>query len=312
MQVVRGFDEPATFRGGFVSIGNFDGVHRGHRAMVAALIRNAHQRDVPAVVFTFDPHPISILRPRQAPPPLATAERKLALFERLGVDTVIVYPTDMELLRLTADEFFQQVVRGTLAATGLVEGPNFFFGHDRLGTIESLREFCAHSGISLEIIQPEIHHGRLVSSTEIRGLVLSGRVAEAGDLLGEPYSVSGLVVHGAERGRTIGFPTANLSEIKTVLPPDGVYAGRCWHLGRDYPAGINLGPNPTFGDGERKFEAHLDGFTGDLYGRTIEIEFLDRLRDTRPFAGVTELQAQLRQDIERVRALALARRSQSD
>lgn len=312
MKVVRGFDDPSAFRGGFVSIGNFDGVHRGHRAMVGALIRSARQQDVPSVVFTFDPHPITVLRPQQAPPPLTTTERKLALFEQLGLDAVIVYPTDRALLDLSAAEFFHEVVRGKLSARGLVEGPNFYFGHDRLGNINSLQAFCDEVGIALEIIQPVIHHGQLVSSTEIRGLVLAGRVAEAGELLSEPYCVHGMVVHGAERGRTIGFPTANLDGIKTVLPPDGVYAGRCTHLGKVYPVGINIGPNPTFGESARKFEAHLDGFSGDLYGQKLEIEFLDRLRGTCPFAGVAALQEQLRQDMEQARTLVLARRPASD
>lgn len=310
MQVVHGFDEPEAYRGGFVSIGNFDGVHRGHRRMLAALLANAHQHKSRAVVFTFDPHPIVLLRPQHAPPPLATTERKLELFEDCGIDTVIVYPTDDALLHLTASEFFTQIVQGKLAAKGLVEGPNFFFGKDRAGTIDVLRGFCGTTGLELEIIEPVIHNGLLVSSSTIRNLIRDGKVAEAGELLGERYRIRGNVVRGAARGRTIGFPTANLAEIPTLLPPDGVYAGLCRKSEKVYTAGINIGSNPTFGESQRKVEVHLDGFSGDLYGQLLEVEFLARLRDARTFAGISELQSQLRQDMEQSRALAAAAQSE--
>src|SRR5579863_7407368 len=226
VQVYRGLDDAAPCRNGFVSIGNFDGVHRGHQSMIAALIRNARQHDAPAVVFTFDPHPIALLRPGQSPPPLSTTERKIEILSQCGVDGVIVYPTDQELLQLTPQEFFDRIVLGRLQARGLVEGPNFFFGRNRAGNVETLRGFCGAAGIELEIVAPVVVDDHLVSSSEIRRLICEGRVREAGALLGAIYRVSGTVVRGAERGRTIGFSTANLEGIRTVLPRDGVYAGR--------------------------------------------------------------------------------------
>jgi riboflavin kinase/FMN adenylyltransferase len=310
----RGLDDAALCRDGFVSIGNFDGVHRGHQSMIAELVRNAREHAAPAVVFTFDPHPIALLRPGQSPPPLSTTERKLELLSQCGVDGVIVYPTDQELLQLTPREFFDRIIRGRLQARGLVEGPNFFFGHSRAGNIETLRDFCAAAGIDLEIVPPVVVGDHLVSSSEIRRLIVEGRVREAGSLLGATYRVSGTVVRGAERGRTIGFPTANLEGIRTVLPRDGVYAGRAlvgptspvaseagakW-----FPAGINIGVSPTFADQERKVEVHIVDFAGDLYGCRVAVELTERLRDTVRFGGIDELKTQLAIDIDRARALA--------
>lgn len=303
MQVYHGFENTAAIRGGFVSIGNFDGVHRGHQAMIAALTRLAKDAGLPATIFTFDPHPIALLRPGQSPPPLTTTERKLELLSQYGIDSVLVYPTDQALLSLSPREFFDQIVVGQLDVRGLVEGPNFFFGCKRAGNIETLRDYCSASGKTLEIIPPIEVSGRLVSSTEIRRLIAAGQVRDAAELLGYMYRISGSVVRGAERGRTIGFPTANLEGIRTVLPRDGVYAGRAQVGTNWYPAGINLGPNPTFADQERKLEVHLLDFAGDLYGTRIAVEFVDRLRDTVKFASVEQLKSQLSADMSQVRAV---------
>ncbi|MBI3861642.1 MAG: bifunctional riboflavin kinase/FAD synthetase [Planctomycetia bacterium] len=303
MQVFRGIDELASCRNGYVSIGNFDGVHRAHQSMIGVLTRLAAQEPAPAVIFTFDPHPIALLRPGQSPPPLTTTERKLELLDKAGVDAAVVYPTDQALLNLSPREFFDRIVLQALNVRGLVEGPNFFFGHDRAGNIDMLREFCAGAGRQLEIVPPVTVGDHLVSSTEIRRLIADGRVREAGELLGYAYRVSGTVVRGAERGRTIGFPTANLEGIRTVLPRDGVYAARVRVGEQWYAAGVNLGPSPTFVDQERKFEAHLDGYAGDLYGSRLIVELVDRLRDTVRFDGVESLKQQLVIDLERARAV---------
>lgn len=304
MQVVRGLDEVEVCRRGFVSIGNFDGVHRGHQSMIAVLTRNAASGGAPAVIFTFDPHPIALLRPGQSPPPLSTTERKLELLGQFGVDAVVVYPTDQALLNLSPREFFDRIIIGRLEARGLVEGPNFFFGHGRAGHIGTLQEFCGAAKIELSIVPPVNVGDHLVSSSEIRRLITDGRVREAGALLGYRYRISGSVVRGAERGRTIGFPTANVEGVRTVLPRDGVYAGRAQVGAEWYAAGVNVGLAPTFADQERKLEVHLIDFSGDLYGSRILVEFVERLRDTVRFEGVEELKAQLRQDIAVTRKLA--------
>lgn len=306
MHTQRGFQRPEQYRGGWVTIGNFDGVHRGHQSMLAALVSRARAAGTPAVVMTFDPHPIALLRPQHTPPALSLLDHKLDLFEQHGVDTVVVYPTDHALLRLTPDEFFRDIVAGELNALGLVEGPNFFFGHNRAGNVETLKTLCEVSGRSLVVVPAVIVNGRMISSSEVRSRIAAGQIAEAVEMLGHPYRVRGIVGRGSERGRTMGFPTANLARITTLLPPDGVYAGCCMIHETTYPAAINLGPNPTFGEAARKFEVHLLGFTGDLYGQSLDVDLLARVRDVVRFESSDALKQQLKQDLEAVRALANA------
>lgn len=301
MKLLHGFDDPAAYQGGYVSIGNFDGVHRGHRTMIARLIERARRDKVPAVVMTFSPHPIAILRPQAAPPPLTTLERKAQLLGESGVDCVVAYRTDWELLRLTPDEFFQSIILTKFRARGMVEGENFFYGHDRAGNVDTLRAECQRAGLSLDVITPVQIGSRVVSSSVIRTLVAEGDVAAAAELLGTNYQVRGRVTAGAARGRTLGFPTANLVDIATEIPGDGVYAGRAYCGELCYRAAINLGTNPTFAESQRKFEVHLLDFQGDLYGQTLDVEFVARLRKTVPFASVEHLVTQLRTDIAAVR-----------
>jgi riboflavin kinase/FMN adenylyltransferase len=306
MHIQRGFQHPDQYRGGWVTIGNFDGVHRGHQSMLATLAVRATAAHTPAVVLTFDPHPIALLRPHQTPPALSLLDHKLALFEKHGIDTVVVYPTDHALLQLTPDEFFRDIILDQLNASGLVEGPNFFFGHNRAGNVQTLRTLCDAAGRSLEVVPAVIVNGRMISSSEVRSRIASGEIAEAVEMLDHPYRVRGIIAQGAARGRTIGFPTANLEEIMTLLPPDGVYAGVCTVAEQTYPTAINLGPNPTFGEAARKFEAHLLGFSGDLYGQTLDVDLLARVRDVVRFASSDALKQQLNRDLEAVRALANA------
>ncbi len=301
MKLLHSFDDPNAYLGAYVSIGNFDGVHRGHRTMIAKLIERARQDGVPAVVMTFSPHPIAILRPQAAPPPLTTLERKAELLAECGVDCVVAYRTDWQLLQLTPAEFFQSIILTKFRARGLVEGENFFYGHDRAGNVETLRAACLSAGLSLDVITPVQFGSRVVSSSVIRRLVAEGNMAEASELLGTYYQVQGRVVAGAARGRTLGFPTANLNDIATEIPGDGVYAGRVHWQGRPYRAAINLGTNPTFAENQRKFEVHLLDFQGDLYGQLLTVEFVTRLRDTRPFASVEQLVAQLQADVAEAR-----------
>ncbi|MGE3315049.1 MAG: bifunctional riboflavin kinase/FAD synthetase [Planctomycetaceae bacterium] len=303
MKLVRGFKNPECYRRGFVSIGNFDGVHRGHQTMIAALVRNAKQASVPSVVMTFDPHPIALLRPEHTPPNLCTVEHKVELLTRFGVDCVIVYPTDREFLQLSPIEFFDNVVRRELEASGLVEGPNFYFGHDRQGNVATLRELCDAAGVELEVISPVVVGSCLVSSSAIRSQILAGSLASAVEMLGHPFRIRGTVVHGAERGRTIGFPTANLSDVATLLPADGVYAGIVRLDERSWRAAVHIGSNPTFGESGRKLEVHLLDFQGDLYHRTLDVDLVDRVRGTEKFSGAEALKKQLLMDVAKVREI---------
>jgi riboflavin kinase/FMN adenylyltransferase len=305
MHIIRQLaDLPTEVRGGAVSIGNFDGVHRGHAAIVRRLLERAAEVGGPAVVFTFDPHPVRLLRPDQCPPPLTWTERKAELLAALGVDWVVAYPTDETLLNLSAQEFFDQIVRGALAARAVVEGPNFYFGHNREGTIERLRELTTAAGIRLDIVPPVEFDGEIVSSSRVRALIAAGRVDKAAKLLGVPYRIRGMVTHGAGRGAKIGFPTANLAAIETLLPAEGVYAGRAWAEGQSWPTAMNLGPSPTFHDANVRIEVHLIGRNEPLYGQPLEVDFLARLRDIRPFPSVESLTKQLTDDVEQAKLLA--------
>lgn len=292
---------PVAVRGGAVSVGNFDGVHRGHARIVERLRERARQVGGPAVVFTFDPHPVRLLRPEQAPPPLTWTDRKAQLLAELGVDAVIAYPTDEALLGLSARRFFDSVLRGLLDARALVEGTNFCFGHDRAGTIDVLRRFADEAGLAVEAVEPITLDGEVVSSSRVRKLIADGKIDDARHLLTRPYRIRGMVRHGASRGAKLGFPTANLDAVDTLLPGPGVYAGRAIAAGHVWPAAVNVGPNPTFGEQSLKIEAHLLGYHGSLYGAPLELDFVSRLRDVRPFANIDELKTQVHHDIERTR-----------
>lgn len=247
--------------------------------------------------MTFEPHPIALLAPDRLPPRLTTLERKAELLEASDVDVLIAYPTDHHLLELTPEEFFQQIVCERLAVQGLVEGPNFCFGKDRAGDVERLRELCDASGLALTIIDAVKEEASLVSSSAIRAAISQGRLAEAVEMLGHPYQITGNVESGAGRGRLLGFPTANLTDVETLLPANGVYAGRVEFEGRTYPVAVHLGPNPTFAEDAQKLEIHLLEFNGDLYGQSLDVGLVARVRDTMQFADAESLKSQLSLDV---------------
>jgi riboflavin kinase/FMN adenylyltransferase len=305
MHIIRQLkDFPVEARGGAVAIGNFDGVHRGHVAIVRRLLERAKSVRGPAIVFTFDPHPVRLLRPEQCPPPLTWTERKAELLKANGVDWIVAYPTDQALLNLSAQDFIDKIVRGTLAAKAMVEGSNFYFGHNREGTIGRLQELTSAAGVSLAIVPPVEIDGAIVSSSRVRQLITTGDLGGANRLLSQPYRIRGIVTHGAGRGAKIGFPTANLAGIDTLLPAAGVYAGRAWVSGERWPAAINLGTSPTFGDESIRVEIHLIGLSESLYGQPMEVDFLARLRDIRPFSSVNALIEQLTADVAEAKRIA--------
>jgi riboflavin kinase/FMN adenylyltransferase len=295
---------PDSALGGAVAVGNFDGVHRGHLEIVKRLLERARDVGGPAIVFTFDPHPVRLLRPEQCPPPLTWTERKAELLAAHGVYMVLAYRTDQQLLSLSAQEFFNRIMLGALQAKALVEGPNFFFGHNREGDVKLLEKLAKEAGLTLDVVPPVEIDGDLVSSSRIRTLIASGEVAKAGQMLSAPYRIRGMVTHGAGRGGKLGFPTANLEGIDTLLPKAGVYAGRAVVQSILYPAAINLGPNPTFGESAVKVEIHLLDYHDSLYGQPLEVEFLDRLRDVTSFTNPQALVEQLDKDIKRTREIA--------
>jgi len=304
VKLVRELDElPAELRGGAVSIGNFDGVHIGHARIIERLEQQAKAFGGCAIVFTFDPHPVRLLRPHEAPPPLTWTERKAQLLDGLGVDAMIAYRTDAALLSLSPREFFKRIVQAQLGARAMVEGPNFYFGKNRAGTVETLKQLCQEADVSLEIVAPAQFEGQIVSSSRVRQLVHDGEVGVARRILTQPFRIRGMVTHGARRGASLGFPTANLEAIDTLLPAHGVYAGCAYINGTQLAAAINIGPNPTFDEIHPKVEAHLLDFRGTLYGEPLEIDFIERLRDIRTFSSVAELTAQLAIDVQATRTV---------
>ena len=308
MKLFRNLDQfPDSLRGGALTIGNFDGVHRGHATIINRLKHYADQLSAATIVFTFDPHPVRLLAPQRAPVPLTWIDRKANLLAELGVDVVIAYPTDLGLLSLTHDEFFQQIVVDQMGVKAMVEGPNFFFGKDRGGNVEVLSSHCSRNDIQLEVVSPvtdDPQVAKLISSSRIRKLVDEGDVDAAAEMLTHPYRIRGMVTHGMARGAKLGFPTANLDAIDTLVPAAGVYAGRTWVDGRSHWSAIHIGPNPTFGEKVLKVESHLLDFEGSLYGRAIEVDFISRLRDILNFGGREQLQKQLLKDIAETRRVA--------
>jgi len=305
VKLIRKLDElPSCLKRGAVTIGNFDGVHRGHAALLERLVEQAQSLGGPAVVFTFEPHPAHLVSPDAVPPALTWIERRAELLGELGADAVIAYPTNQAVLSLGPSDFFQWLIREQLQAQAMVEGPNFNFGHERSGSISDLLALCHAAEVRLEVVEPVKVGGRYVSSSWIRELILSGRVREANALLTQPYRIRGLVVRGVGRGAKIGFPTANMEPVGMILPPGGVYAGRASVGGTRYAAAAHIGPNPTFGEDEVKFEVHLIGCERALYGVSLELDFLERLRDIRPFEDTNSLQRQLASDVDTARRIA--------
>jgi riboflavin kinase/FMN adenylyltransferase len=287
-----------------LTVGNFDGVHRGHQELIAHARRQAGVVGGPAVVLTFDPHPLQLLRPALFQPTLTTTADRAELLRGYGADCVLVLRTTPELLGLGARGFFDQVIRGQVGARAVVEGFNFAFGHNREGTVETLAALCREAGMSFDLVPPLELDGRPVSSSRVRDALVRGDASEAVRLLGRPYRLRGTVGTGQRRGQTLGFPTANLERVETLVPGAGVYAVRVLSASGIWPGAANVGPNPTFGEQARKIEAHLIGFQGDLYGQALAVDFLDRLRDTRPFGSAADLVEQLRRDVEQARRIA--------
>jgi riboflavin kinase/FMN adenylyltransferase len=288
-------------RGCALSIGNFDGVHRGHQH----ILEIAREAGGPVVLVTFEPHPLTVLRPQAAPPRLTPLDLKESLLARMGVNYLVVLPPDPAVLNLTAEQFWA-LIRDHARPAMLVEGDNFTFGKNRGGTIELLKDWAADAGIALHIASPvkvpllDMNIAP-VSSTLVRWLLANGRARDAAICLGRAYELVGEVVQGHQRGRTIGIPTANLRCGDQFIPAEGVYAGRCTVGHKTWPAAVSIGTMPTFGEHEVAVEAHLIGFDGDLYGNTLSVEVLDYLREQRKFGSVEMLKGQLGRDLEEVR-----------
>jgi len=281
-----------------LTIGVFDGVHRGHQQIIGAAVARARAAGLPSVVLTFDPHPAEVVRPGSHPPVLTGLRRKAELLADLGVDVLCVQPFTVEFSRLPAEEFGSEVLVEHLHAAAVVVGENFRFGHRAAGDVALLRALGARFGFAAEAVPLVRGADTAYSSTYIRSCVAAGDVVGAAAALGREHRVEGVVVRGDLRGRTLGFPTANLqTPPHTAVPADGVYAGWLVRGGQRLPAAVSVGTNPTFEGGERRVEAYVLDFTGDLYGEHVGVDFVARLRGMVRFAEVAELQAAMARDV---------------
>jgi riboflavin kinase/FMN adenylyltransferase len=302
---------PADWGECVATIGVFDGVHRGHQRIIGRAAEIGRERGLPVVVITFDPHPDEVVRPGSHPPFLTTSRRRAELLAGLGADALCVLPFDLEFSKLSPEEFVRAVMSEHLHAAAVVVGENFRFGHKAAGDVPLLAKLGEKYDFTAEGVPLLVADGVTISSTYIRERLAAGDVAAAGVALGRPHRVEGVVVRGHQRGRALGFPTANLeSPPHTAIPADGVYAGWLLTLDLDgteterWPAAISVGTNPTFGAGDRTVEAYaLDRDDLDLYGTHAAIDFTARLRGTVRFDSVADLIAQMRDDVSKARAL---------
>ena len=292
--------------GAVVSIGNFDGIHLGHESILATMRSLRARSNAPALaVGTFEPHPLTVLRPEAVPPRLTPPALKNALLAERGVDVLVTLPPAPEVLDLSAERFWE-ILRDDVRPSHLVEGGTFNFGKGRRGTIQLLQQWAAGSGVRVQVIEP-VSIALLdftvvpVSSSLIRWLLFNGRVRDAAICFGRPFALEGPVIKGHQRGRALGMPTANLDCRDQLVPADGVSAGRCRVGGTDYAAAVSIGTMPTFGENQRQVEAYLLDFTGDLYGQVLRVELLDWVREQRKFGGVDALKARMAKDLEIVR-----------
>lgn len=295
----RGLEATSIGRGSAITVGTFDGVHRGHQDVAAQLVALAATRDLTSLLLTFEPHPLEIVNPSAAPPILTTRVEKLTALEHTGVDVVVVLPFTPELAALSAEAFVDDVLRGRYRLQALLVGHDHGFGRNRMGDASVLQELGAARGFTVDLVAPvQSPEGYPVSSTAIRRAVAGGDLPRAQEALGRPYSVTGEVVHGDKRGRVLGYPTLNLSPVspRKLLPPDGVYAVRVTLPQGTFGGMLNLGARPTWGETERRLEAHLFDVSGEWYGERADVAFLARLREVRRFDDPAALKSQLALD----------------
>ena len=302
MKVFHGVTEARELAGCSLALGNFDGVHLGHQALFA----EARRQGTLTAALTFQPHPGKVLQPELAPKLISLLPRKLELFEQSGLDAAVVQPFTREYARHSPRDFEASLL-DVLGARHLVVGYDFTSGAARAGTADTLREAAAARGAQVHVVPPVTVDGVVASSSKVREYILEGRVSAAHRLLGRPFDLDGTVVTGQGRGRGLGFPTANVDTQNELRPAPGVYAIRVRfkdELGGPWrPGAANIGVKPTFGGSVVTIEAHLLDFSGDLYGRELRVQFLDRLRAERRFGSVAELVGQIKRDVEAARAV---------
>ena len=309
MQLIRELDDvPSEFKGGVLSVGVFDGVHVGHQKVLGRAVERARERGTAAVVFTFHPHPLEILRPDEAPPLIQTFGRKLELMREIGIAAVIWPHGLAAVLAMMPETFVREVVCKGLQAGAVIEGADFHFGAGGTGDRARLAELAAACGVETEFVADVAVDGERVSSTRIRRLIGEGRVAEAARCLGRPYAYVGTVVEGHHRGAQLGYPTANVSAPRFLMPAEGVYAGWAEVHGKQHAAAVSVGRAPTFHTAEPvAVEAFLLDFDGELYGEQVAVDFVEHLRPQQTFADAEALKTKMAEDCQRVREMLATR-----
>jgi riboflavin kinase / FMN adenylyltransferase len=305
MDVIRGSENiPDYLKGAFVTIGNFDGVHLGHRFIFRRLVEEARHEGRPAVAISFDPHPKMVLHPEWRPFYLITApEEKIRLLAGLRIDALILIPFSLEYAKTTAEEFVREILCERLRIRRILIGHDYTFGRGKEGNEAFLIEAGRRLGFEVEVMNAFCVGDTIISSTKIREALLAGKVRFAATLLGRPYNLAGLVIHGNHRGVRLGFPTANIVPDKELVPARGVYAVRVLREGKSHDGVLSIGFNPTFADGKRSIEVHIFDFHEDVYGKSIEILFIERIRDEVRFDSPEKLIAQIGRDIDRAREI---------
>ncbi len=296
---------PQSLRGCVLTIGNFDGVHVGHQRILQTARRLANEKSVPLVAVTFEPPPDLIARPDDVPQRLLPADRKTAALLEVGVDAVVLIDITPEFLKTSAEQFIQRVIIDRFAATAMVEGENFFFGHDREGNVDTLRAAGESYGFEVHVVPPlKLEFGgslQRVSSTAIRRLISAGDVAQAAALLGRAYTIFGPVVSGKGHGRVLSFPTVNVDTGQQIIPAHGVYAGSAEIENQNFTAAISVGTKMTLGPGPLTVEAHLIDAEGDYYNRQVALKFIHRIRSQQKVENENALKMQIAKDVQSVR-----------
>jgi len=312
MDIIRDLESlEKPLKNPILTIGNFDGVHKGHLNLFNKAIERALVIDGVSAVMTFDPHPVKVMKPGNGPPLITPIEQKLRLIKEAGIEVIFCLPFTTEFANQEAQEFVKMILVEKIGIKELVVGYDYTFGHNRQGDTNLLQEMGEELGFRVHVVKPVYIENTLVSSTSIRRYVQEGNLAKAKMLLGRNYQVSGTVIKGQNRGgRLLGFPTANLQIVDELIPKGGVYAVTVTLNGETYFGVSNIGYNPTFGNNALSIETHLLDFSGDLLGRIIKINFIMRLRDEKKFSGVEELIAQINLDIKQAKAIFEHRESE--
>jgi riboflavin kinase / FMN adenylyltransferase len=305
MKILQGIRSlPKPMMKSVLTIGNFDGVHLGHRALIQEVLKRSRASRIPSVVMTFDPHPMKVLHPDRQLKRLFSVEDQHHQFEKLGVDVLVVEPFSREFSQLSPSQYIDDWIVNPFHPELLVVGHDFNFGANRAGTLSFLGDRSRELGFELLVVAPVSINGVVVSSSRVRDAIAKGDVSYATQLLGRRFYLDGIVEKGAGRGRTIGVPTANLRTPAELVPSLGVYAANVELNGKRYAAAVNIGHNPTFQtEGQVSIEAHLLDFASDIYGVPMRIEFVERIRDEQKFPNVEALTAQIKKDIEKCREI---------